>query len=77
MVKDEGVTLVALVVTILVILILTGVVINTIFGHGSILENAKNTVEKYNEKVQEEQEILNSIIEYLTENMERYNTDAT
>ena len=37
----------------------------TLTGHGNIIENAENVVGKYNNSVIKEQELLNTIIEYL------------
>ena len=61
----KGITLIALVITIIVMLILAGVTISTLTGQGSIIESSKNVVGKYNNKVIEEQETLNEIIEYI------------
>ena len=61
----KGITLIALVITIIVMLILAGVTISTLTGQGSIIESSKNAVGKYNNKVIEEQETLNEIIEYI------------
>ncbi len=47
--KEKGITLIALVITIIVLLILAGVSINTIFGNDGILKRAsqaKNTQDK-------------------------------
>ena len=66
MLRDrKGITLIALVITIIVMLILAGVTISTLTGQGSIIESSKNVVGKYNNKVIEEQETLNEIIEYI------------
>ena len=42
-----GITLIALVVTIIILLILAGVTLNLALGEGGIFARAKNTVEKY------------------------------
>ena len=46
-------------------LILAGVTISVLIGQGNIIENSKNAVGKYNNRVIEEQEILNEVIEYI------------
>ena len=45
-------------------LLLAGVAISTLTGQGSIIENAKNAVGKYNNSVMKEQELLNLISSY-------------
>ena len=65
--ETKGITLIALVITIVVLLILAGVVIATLNGNDNIIKNANTAVGKYNEKVNEEQGILNSLEEKLRE----------
>ena len=62
---DKGITLIALIITIVVMLILAGVTISIFTGDGSIIENAETAVEGYNNKVIEEQEKLNEIRDYI------------
>ena len=68
--ETKGITLIALVITIVVLLILAGVVIATLNGNDNIIKNANTAVGKYNEKVNGEQEILDTLEEKLRE----YNT---
>lgn len=42
--RNKGMTLVALAVTVLVLIILTGVVIATLIGHESIIVQLKNII---------------------------------
>ena len=63
--KAKGITLIALVITIIVLLILAGVALATLTGQGNIIGNAENAVGKYNNSVSKEQEILNEIEKYL------------
>ena len=63
--KRNGITLIALVITIIVLLILAGVTLAAISGQGNIIGSAENAVGKYNNKVIEEQEQLNEVIEYI------------
>ena len=65
--ETKGITLIALVITIVVLLILAGVVIATLNGNDNIIKNAKTAVGKYNEKVNEEQGILDTLEEKLKE----------
>ena len=65
--RDEGITLIALVITIIVLLILAGVILTTILGQENIIENAENAVGKYNNEVNTEQETLNAIEKFFAE----------
>lgn len=47
--KNKGITLIALVITIIVLLILAGVTINTLFGQNGIMQKA-NKAKIENEK---------------------------
>ena len=64
--KNKGITLVALIITIIVLLILAGVSLSFVFN-GGILDKAQLAVNKYQESSVNEQEILNSIDKYLSE----------
>ena len=59
--QEEGITLVALVITIIVLLILAGVSIATITGYDSIPDNAKTAVEASRQDATVEQTMVNSI----------------
>ena len=65
--ETKGITLIALVVTIVVLLILAGVVIATLNGNDNIIKNANTAVGKYNEKANEEQSVLDTLEEKLKE----------
>ena len=65
--ETKGITLIALVITIVVLLILAGVVIATLNGNDNIIKNANTAVGKYNEKANEEQGILDTLEEKLRE----------
>ena len=69
--ETKGITLIALVITIVVLLILAGVVIATLNGNDNIIKNANTAVGKYNEKVNEEQGVLNTLEEKLKEYTEK------
>ena len=57
--RTRGITLIALVITIIVLLVLAGVALNSISGNNGILKNAEDAVGKYNGKAQQEQDLLN------------------
>lgn len=62
MVKEQkGITLVALVITIIVLLILAGVALATLTGNSSIINNANNAVTQYKETSGDDQNTLNKI----------------
>ena len=62
--RENGITLIALIITIIVLLILAGVALATLTGQGNIIGNAENVVGKYNNSVIEEQALLNTIEKY-------------
>ena len=49
--KEKGITLIALVVTIVVLLILAGVSINALFGDSGIINKAKDAQNKMDQAV--------------------------
>ncbi len=59
--KNKGITLIALVVTIVVLLILAGVSITVIFGDNGIVEQAQRAADETNEEVEKEQEDMQGI----------------
>ncbi len=59
--KEEGITLIALVITIIVLLILAGVTISLTFGENGILARAKEGKDKYAEAEQNEIDILDNL----------------
>ena len=63
--KEKGITLIALIITIIVLLILSAVALNTLFGAGGILTNSEQSVGQYNNSVNKEQEDLNKLSGYL------------
>lgn len=56
--KEEAITLISLVVTIIVLLILSGITLNFILGENGIIEKSKLAKEKYENSVNEEHNIL-------------------
>jgi len=59
--KSTGITLVALVVTIVVLLILAGITITYVMGDNSIFKKAQEAKNKTDEAMQNEQEYLNNL----------------
>ena len=62
---NKGITLIALIITIIVLLILSGVAIKTITGYDSIPDNAKLAVETYKTNAEKEQQKMQGIIDYV------------
>ena len=58
---NNGITLVALVITIIVLLILAGVSISALTGETSIIGNAKTSVSAYNNKVEQSDTKINNL----------------
>jgi len=54
--KESGVTIIALAITIIVLLILTGVTLGTVFSNTGVLENVQ--IAKLDNEIEEEKEIL-------------------
>ena len=68
MIKEErGITLVALVVTIVILLILAGVSLNLVIGNEGILTRSKEAANKYGKQAENEQQGLNDIETWLGE----------
>ena len=59
---NQGITLIALVVTIVVLLILAGVTINSVLGDNGIFSTAKEAANKFNEAQQAEAEELENLL---------------
>ena len=63
--KQAGITLIALVVTIVVLLILAGVSINALFGDNGIIEKAKDAQNKMDQATENDLNALNELNEWL------------
>ncbi len=59
--KNKGITLIALVVTIVVLLILAGITISLVFSENGIIAKAKEAAEKTNQAAINEQEQMNGL----------------
>ena len=62
---NKGITLVALVVTIIVLLILAGVTITSLLGDDGIIKKAGEAANAMNVAIQTEQEEMNALLEKL------------
>ena len=63
--KQSGITLIALVVTIVVLLILAGVAINALFGDTGIINRAKDAQNKMDQAAENDLNALNELNEWL------------
>ena len=63
--RENGITLIALVVTIVVLLILAGVSINAVFGDSGIIKKAQDAQNKMDQAAQNDLEAINSLNEWL------------
>ena len=63
--KEKGITLVALVVTIVVLLILAGVSLSLVIGQQGLVGRAQNAQNTYNQGKTNDQKDLNSAEEWI------------
>ena len=63
--NEKGITLVALVVTLIVLLILAGVTITSLLGDNGIIKKAQEAVNAMDESIKAEQNEINALIEEL------------
>ena len=59
--KEKGITLLALVVTIIIMLILAGVTLNAALGDRGVIKEAQETVNEYGKEQEEENEDLEKL----------------
>ena len=64
---EGGITLVALVVTIVILLILAGVSLNLVIGNEGILTRSREAVDKYGKQAENEQQALNDVEDWMDE----------
>ena len=67
--KQSGITLIALVVTIVVLLILAGVSLNAIFSENGIIKRAKDAQNKMDEATQNDLDAINGLNEWINKNI--------
>lgn len=76
--KENGITLVALVVTIIVLLILAGVAISLTVGQNGLFRRAQNAANTWRDAERKEQETMNgAVTEYDSIYNEYFGTPAT
>ena len=63
--KERGITLIALVVTIVVLLILAGVSINAIFNENGLIKKAQEAQNKMDQATENDQKELNNLNEWI------------
>lgn len=63
--NTKGITLIALVITIVVLLILAGISINTLFSDSGLIKKAKEAKNKWEEAEKNESAMLDNVIEQL------------
>lgn len=76
--QQKGITLVALVITVIVLLILAGVAMSMITGDGGLFQKANDAAGKYNEGAQNEKNELDNYMNFMNEYYSKYaNTTNT
>ena len=75
--NSKGITLVALVVTIIVLLILAGVTITSLLGDDGIIAKAQRAADLTNAAIQQEQEGINALLEELNSYIDGNGGDDT
>ena len=60
-IKENAITLVALVITVIILIILAGVSLNLALGQNGIFVKSKEAVDKYKDEAQKEQNTLENI----------------
>lgn len=61
-IQNQGITLIALVVTIIVLVILAGITISSLVGDNGIIGEVKNTAQKANEAIGHHQDTINTMV---------------
>ena len=73
--NNKGITLLALIITIIVLVILAGVALATLTGNTSIIDNANNAVARYNASANEDKNVLNQVEDLFSKYMGENNDD--
>ena len=63
--SEKAITLVALIITIIILLILAGVTLSMVLGDNGLINKAQSSVDKYQESANNEQALLNDIEDYM------------
>lgn len=72
--KEKGITLVALVVTIIVLLILAGVTISMTLSGDNLFQRARNSTDAYNHAASQESNALGNYVQFYDEMQQEYAT---
>ena len=75
--RNQGITLVALVITIIVLLILAGITLSMVLGPNGIIDRAKQAKEQTEGAALNEQEILNGVDSYINEQLSGTNSNSS
>ena len=75
--RERGITLIALVVTIVVLLILAGVSINALFGNSGIIEKAKEAQSKMDKATENDQKEINELTNWIDNQVNKNNEGTT
>ena len=75
--RQKGITLIALVITIVILIILATVTINIAFGDNGLIKRAQDARDLYEQEASKEQELLNSVDEYLVGKLEGITEEIT
>ena len=63
--NKNGITLIALIITVIVMLILAGVALSAISGENGLFGRVKKTAELYNNSVEEEKDAIGKMLDAL------------
>ena len=74
--SNKAITLVALIITIIILLILAGVSLSMVLGENGLINKAQSSVDKYQESYANEQNLLNKVEEYF-DKMKIYSNGET
>lgn len=66
---QKGITLVALVITIIILLILAGVTISLTLGENGIFDLTKRAAGNYANEARKEENISNDVLDYINDNV--------
>ena len=75
--EEKGITLIALVITIVILIILATITINLAFGENGLIQRAQDARDLHEQGASEEEELLNSVDEYLAGKLEGIIEDET
>ena len=75
--QNKGITLIALVITIIILIILAGVSIGTIFGDNGIATKARMGAQNYQNSSKEEKSLINMLLDNVKEDDNGGNPPAT